>query len=317
MKLVSMIHAYPPYHNAGAETYVHQLHRWLAARGHDVRVLQRDPIAGGEWEGVRTGRRGPPRWVDRTTAGAVILTHLDETPIAEAAAARVGVPLVHVVHNDKQLDFHNVRHADLIVANSDWIAETIPDRFADTPTVVLYPPTFVSDYRTDPAERVALTLVNLLEGKGALVFYELARRLPDRLFYGVVGAYGAQVPAPKLDNLKTIRNRPDMAPVWDETRLYLQPSVYESYGKAAVEALASGIPVIAHPTEGLLESLGSAGVFCDRDNIDAWVEAIEAFDDPETYRLAAKAARARAEELEARTVAQLEALEAELEKLAP
>lgn len=311
-----MLHAYPPRHNAGAETYVHQLHRWLAARGHDVRVLQRDPIAGGEWEGIKTGRRGPPRWTDRTTDGAVILTHLDETPIAEAAAARVGAPLVHVVHNDKQLDFHQVRRADLIVANSDWIAETIPDRFADTPTVVLYPPTFCADYPTDPAERVAITLVNLLEGKGAPLFYELARRLPARTFYGVVGAYGIQVPAPSLPNLRIIRNRPDMGPVWDETRLYLQPSVYESYGKAAVEALASGIPVIAHPTEGLKESLGPAGIFCDRDDPDAWVEAIEALDDTEAYELASKTARTRAEELETLTVSQLETLEAALETLA-
>ena len=39
---------------------------------------------------------------------------------------------------------------------------------------------------------------------------------------------------------------------------------------AAVEALAHGIPVIAHPTPGLRESLGFAGTYVDRDNIDAW-----------------------------------------------
>jgi glycosyltransferase involved in cell wall biosynthesis len=311
-----MLHAYPPYHNAGAESYVHQLHRWLVGRGHEVQVLQRDPIAGPSWDGVKTGRRGPPRWVDRITSGKLILTHLDETPIAENAAGRTGSPLVHILHNDQQLDFHNVRRADLIVANSDWIAETIPDRFASTPTAVLYPPTFCADYETDPRERVAVTLVNLTREKGAHVFYELARRLPDRPFYAVTGAYGVQVPKPRdLDNVRPIRNRPNMAPVWDETRLYLQPSSYESYGKAAVEALASGIPVIAHPTEGLRESLGPAGVFVDRDDLDGWETAIRELDDPETYALASKAARARAEELEARTVAQLRNVETFLEEL--
>lgn len=312
-----MLHAYPPYHNAGAESYVHQLHRWLQSRGHDVQVLQRDPIAGAEWQGIKTGRRGPPRWVDRVAAGRLILTHLDETPIAETAAARNGSPLVHILHNDQQLDYHNVRRADLIVANSDWIAATVPDRFASTPTLVLYPPTFCADYQTDARERVAVTLVNLTPEKGAHVFYELARRFPDRPFYAVTGAYGVQVPAPRdLDNVRVIRNRPDMAPVWDETWLYVQPSSYESYGKAAVEALASAVPVLAHPTPGLLESLGPAGIFADRDDVDAWETEIRKLEDPETYALASKAARARAEELETRTVAQLEAVEAALERLA-
>lgn len=317
LRVLSMLHAYPPFHNAGAESYAHQLHRWLVGRGHDVQVLQRDPIAGGEWEGVKTSRRGPPRWVDRIAAGRLILTHLDETPIAENVATRLGVPLVHIVHNDRQLDFHHVKRADLIIANSDWIAKTVPARFAQTPTLVLYPPTFCADYPTDQTERFALTLVNLTREKGAGTFYELARRLPRRTFYAVTGAYGQQVPTPRgLDNVKTIRNRPNMGPVWDETRLYLQPSSYESYGKAAVEALASGIPVLAHPTEGLLESLGTAGIFAQRDDVDAWVEAIEKLDDPARYQRAARKARRRAVELEKRTVAQLEAVEAALLELA-
>lgn len=311
IRLLSVIHAYPPTHNAGAETYVHQLHRWLTGRGHDVQVLQRDPIGTlREWEGIPVKRRGPPRWTDREAAGRVILTHLDETPIAEAIANRTGQPLVHVLHNDRQLTFHNVRRADLIVANSDWIADAVPDRFDAVPRIVLYPPTFAADVPHGRSERHALTLVNLTPEKGAHVFYELARRLPDRQFYAVAGAYGAQVKPPPLPNVRMIRNRPTMAPVWDETRLYLQPSSYESYGKAAVEALTAGIPVIAHPTEGLVESLGSAGIFVDRDDVDGWVEAIERLDTTRAYNRAADAAEARGRELEALVVSQLETFEA-------
>jgi glycosyltransferase involved in cell wall biosynthesis len=52
------------------------------------------------------------------------------------------------------------------------------------------------------------------------------------------------------------------------------PSVHESYGMAAVEALASGIPVIAHPTPGLREALGDAGTFVDRADVRVWVAAV-------------------------------------------
>lgn len=316
LRLLFMLHAYPPYHNAGAETYLHNLAKWLTGRGHDVKVLTRDPLAGlSEWEGVKLGRRGPVRWTDREVAGRIVVTHLDETPIAEAAAARTGRPLVHVLHNDRQLEFHHVRIADLLVANSEWLLDHIPERFTDTAQTVLYPPTFVDDYDTDPEHRSRISLVNLLDGKGAPLFYELARRLPDREFWGISGAYGAQKPAPALPNLEIRPNRPDMGPVWEETRILLAPSVYESYGKAAVEALASGIPVIAHPTEGLSESLGTAGIFCDREDPDAWVAAIENLDDSRRYRAAARRARSRAEELEKITIDQLTRLEELLETL--
>jgi len=160
-------------------------------------------------------------------------------------------------------------------------------------------------------------LVNMLEAKGARVFYYLAARMPERKFLAVTGAYGKQIPVPaELTNVTVRPNRVDMAPVWEQTRLYLQPSEYESYGKAAVEAMAHAIPVLAHPTAGLLESLGEAGVFIDREEGEKWVQAVTELDDPKTYRRQAKKARTRAEELEAINYTQLEALERALEEVA-
>lgn len=317
--VVYVLHGYPPHHNAGAETMAHEINRWLVGRGHDVTVLTRSTVAAAaQWEGVKTKARGPARWLDRQIAGAVVLTHLDETPLAEAAATRVGVPLVHVVHNDRQLDFHQVRKADLVVANTEWIRRTIPERLAGAPSIVVHPPTFTAEYPTSSPARRYVTLINLSDGKGAPLFYALARRLPDRDFLAVAGAYGVQLSKPEdLDNVTERHNRVEMAPVWDRTRVLLAPSVYESFGKAAAEALAGGIPVIAHPTPGLRESLGDAGIFVDRDDIDAWVAALAELDDPKVYAEASVQARARAVELEAMTRAQLETFETWLEKLAP
>jgi len=76
------------------------------------------------------------------------------------------------------------------------------------------------------------------------------------------------------------------------------PSDYESWGRVGVEAMASGIPVLAHPTDGLVESLGSAGVFCDRDDADAWQAAIESLDARDAYRAASRKAKARSKQLD-------------------
>jgi glycosyltransferase involved in cell wall biosynthesis len=62
--------------------------------------------------------------------------------------------------------------------------------------------------------------------------------------------------------------------VWARTGVLLAPSITEAWGMAAVEALAHGIPVIAHPTPGLREALGFAGRYVDRDNVDAWESVV-------------------------------------------
>jgi glycosyltransferase involved in cell wall biosynthesis len=72
------------------------------------------------------------------------------------------------------------------------------------------------------------------------------------------------------------------------------PSVHESCGMAAVEALASGIPVIAHPTPGLREALGDAGTFVDRPDVRGWVAAIrELYPDGERWDAAVASGFAR------------------------
>lgn len=77
------------------------------------------------------------------------------------------------------------------------------------------------------------------------------------------------------------------------------PSYYESWGRVAVEAMSLGIPVIAHPTPGLKESLGDAGLFANRDSIDQWVRLIDKLKtDPWFYGLKSAEGRVRARHLD-------------------
>ncbi|MGY0063372.1 glycosyltransferase [Streptomyces sp. LZ34] len=78
------------------------------------------------------------------------------------------------------------------------------------------------------------------------------------------------------------------------------PSVYESYGMAAVEAMCSGIPVIAAPTPGLVESLSWASTFAAGDDLDGWVSTIRHLSLRDRWHAASLAARERVAELDPR-----------------
>lgn len=132
-------------------------------------------------------------------------------------------------------------------------------------------------------------------------FWAIARRLPDVPFLAVRGGYGRQVIPRRIPrNVEVIDHVPgdrmdDL--VWARTRVLLAPSLRESWGMTATEALQRGIPVIAHPTPGLVESLGPAGIFLDRRDVAEWVRVIGHLDrDSGAYarRAIAAAARGRA-----------------------
>jgi glycosyltransferase involved in cell wall biosynthesis len=86
------------------------------------------------------------------------------------------------------------------------------------------------------------------------------------------------------------------------------PSQYESYGRTAVEALASGIPVIAAPTPGLKESLNGSGIFCNL-NLDEWVGAIKELDNNVKYKEASDRALKRFAEIQLQSERELDEME--------
>lgn len=306
-----MLHAYPPTHNAGAEWAAHSLLRDLAARGHTVDVLlsqAADNDSVFQIDGVRVhpyrSKADPGPWMRGPQHANVIVTHLENTARASVLGELNRIPVVHLLHNtfEKSKSWLVKGSPTLVVYNSAWMQADAAAWWrihqGDRPMpwgITVHPPVSVADYQATPGDRI--TLINLTEEKGAKVFYGLAERMPRRKFLGVIGGYGEQVVRDDLPNVEIIPHTPGdrMAKdVYARTKILLAPSSYESYGRVAVEAMCSGIPVIAHPTPGLLESLGEAGTFCDRDDLDAWEAAIRQLATPNTYRQATKTAVARA-----------------------
>lgn len=318
MRVLAHVHKYPPTHNAGAEWMLHAMLRDLVEHGHDVYVSFPEGPAPYRLEGVNVvGPHRGAKLTELARAADVLVTHLDRTREAAQAVAMVDRPLAHVVHNERQLAFHHVKPGPyvLVVSNSLWIDKALgwPGR-----RIVVRPPVNGADYRTETT-RELVTLVNVTEAKGSGLFYRLATAERGRRFLGVLGAYGTQDTrtARRLSNVELLAHTADIVgDVYARTRVVLMPSSYESYGRVAVEAAASGIPTIAHPTEGLVEALGPAGIFVDRGDERGWRKALAELDDPEVYLEASIKALARSERLTALAVVDLDLWRTTLEALA-
>lgn len=323
-RVLAHVLRYLPSHNAGAERMLHELLAGLVARGWDATVVavehRGDPY---EWDGILVQALTDAQMVDPYSWCDIAVTHLDVTPMA-LAWARYGRPLVHLVHNHRQLLHHRVPNdgAQAVIWNSEWVVDAAEAEVGGPwrgPSIVVRPPSFAADHAISVKDRRQLrtaTLVNLLGEKGGPLFWRLARKADGWAFLGVKGAYGMQVvPDPLPPNGTVVENRPDLADVWASTSVYLAPSWYESWGLAPVEAMHSGIPVVAHPTPGLVEALtsptlGPCAIFVDRDDDDAWVDALHRLRNVQTWRKWSKLSYARSAELDEQATGDLDRLDA-------
>ncbi|WP_406740731.1 glycosyltransferase family 4 protein [Streptomyces atratus] len=160
-------------------------------------------------------------------------------------------------------------------------------------TLVLPPPIDPGRYQVTPGSMV--TLNGSTAAKGADVLAEVAARLPETRFL-VVRAAGHE-PGPQLPNV-TVVDRADPRTVYARTRVLLMPSTTESYGRAGVEAMLSGIPVLAAPLPGIREALGAAATYIPRSDTARWAGELRRLTDPAAYTDASVRARDHAERLD-------------------
>lgn len=305
---------------------MHSVLEGLVVRGwaaHIVAVEHRGPPY--QWNGITvqalpdSAMAAPYAWCD------VALTHLDITSHA-MAWARYGRPLTHLVHNHRQLIHHHVQDDGINhpIFNSRWIAEDEWGHWQG-PSIVVRPPLDPSEHETTVRNRHALrtvALVNLLGIKGGELLWRLARRLPEWRFVGVEGSYGHQViPEPFPPNGEFVPMGGDMRDVWKRTSVYVQPSFYESWGLAMLEAMCSGIPAVVSRTPGLVESTtspehGPCALVCDYGDDEQWYDALVRLEDRAEWERWSRLALLRTAELGVQTVSDLDALDVFARRLA-
>ncbi|GAA4934523.1 glycosyltransferase family 4 protein [Streptomyces coeruleoprunus] len=310
LSIAARVYGYPPTHNAGSEWMLHSMLRPLVEHGHRVTVWLSHPgsiekrydIGGVSVVPYQEGAD----FAAAVQKADVLISHFENVPLVSGLARTRQIPVVVICHDNFATTFHNAAGADLLVYNSEWIRRDgeifyarYPPEFLPKRTIVVRPPVIAEDYRTEPGDRA--TLVNLNADKGGELFWRIAAWTPEWSFLGVRGAYGQQImPPPRLPNCEVVDSVPGTnmrEHVYSRSRVMLMPSLYESWGRVAVEACASGIPVIAHPTPGLVESLGAAGIFAYRDDVNAWIHALLALRDPVNWARASRRAKARSEQL--------------------
>lgn len=298
-----ILHMYPPEHNAGAEWMVHCLNRYLIQEaGYKVNVIL-PSFPHKEFEGVKLYTFSQTKEIeDVLRHSSVILSHLDYQVHAVKTAAIVKRPIVLFMHNHSQNNYlkkyrsfissYNVH----LIHNSQWISRVYNHHKYDS--VVLYPPVNWKDYQVQTSRRY-VSLINVNKNKGGDLLVEIAKQMPDVEFLAVKGGYGDQVVDTSVQNIKYINHTDKIKEIYAQSGIVLMPSREESWGRVAIEAMSSGIPVIANPTPGLKEACGPAGIFLSREKPEEWVSMIYKLrENPELYNKYKNASLKRAKQLE-------------------
>lgn len=308
MKILCYVHAYSGHgREAGAETTMADLLESLVARGWEATVLlseSKNPVQPYERNGVKVLQETDWKQLNAEVAKTdVLISHLECSERTAIVARRSRKPIVQLIHNTMwQTTGYLAEGCDLAIYNTQWVADyhntskrnpliSLPQKSTemmgqrivfksrndgDWAHIVLHP-------QIDPVKYVwgingphdCIGMVNFHEMKNPHVFFEMARRFPDLKFLGLKGGYGEQL-IEDCPNVEILENTEHIGrDFYSRLRLLLVPSMYESFGRVAVEAAAQGVPTIASPTPGLKEALGCYGVFADPKDIDSWEKAIK------------------------------------------
>jgi glycosyltransferase involved in cell wall biosynthesis len=172
-----------------------------------------------------------------------------------------------------------------VVYNSHMTQDTLPTLHDNMRMIPFVETEKFKSVRSNTIQNDVVCLINCNQNKGGELFKELANKMKDVQFLGVKGGYSNQVidnnPPP---NLRYIDNQKDIMVVFKKIGILVMPSKNETWGRTAVEAMSSGVPVIHSESAGLVECVGGAGIMCVHDDIDAWEDAIRRLISDRAYR---------------------------------
>jgi glycosyltransferase involved in cell wall biosynthesis len=178
---------------------------------------------------------------------------------------------------------HAARTADVVICNSSFTAREVRD-LLHVPAErihVAHPapaPVFAADgERAELGRRYVLSVATLEPRKNLETLLDAHELLDGELGLAVVGAAGWG-PQPRLDRPGVIRlgyvDDGELARLYRGAAVFAYPSRFEGFGIPVLEAMASGVPVVASAHASIDEACGDAAVRADPESADALAAGI-------------------------------------------
>jgi glycosyltransferase involved in cell wall biosynthesis len=309
IRVLWIIEDYVPWVNAGSEVCTHEINTFLMKKPYKWDVWVAAP---GQpkvtYEGVRCfDLYDTQTLLEVLNSSQIIQTFCHRfRKQLNYITAKTGIPVVTWIHTEghSKTNWHvNPDYAPRVwnVFNSKSMLEAAGD---DVPNSAVFIP--IVDFRAYKVEKHKpryVTLSNLNSNKGGALLIQLAKACPEMEFLGVEGGYAKQIKDTSLPNLTYLPHTNRIKDVYEQTWVQIMPSAVETWGRTAVEAMSSGIPVVVSPTPGLKECCGAAAIYVDRDDLEGWVRTLRRLKaDSEFYKSRSKAAFERARALDPRPV---------------
>jgi glycosyltransferase involved in cell wall biosynthesis len=198
------------------------------------------------------------------------------------------------------LDWLAVRRAGQLIANSHYTAGVLRRLYGRKPDGVVYPGVDLKLFWPRPGDQAggyAVTVGRLAPEKGLDRLFEVWREVPDLPLHVVgAGERGLQRGAPPQVVFRGPLPPRELAEVYRQASMAVFAPRGEEFGIAPLEAMASGLPVVAWREGGLLESVvdGQTG-FLPADEVTFRQRVRLLARDHDLRRRLGEAGRARAE----------------------
>ena len=319
MTTVALSHGYPPLWNMGGEVSLHR--SMTAIKGE--RVVLTNTQAEYYIDGIRVTQINTPdvlninanpspiaEQLKDLNANVIIAQNELSLPAVLAADAMGAVSIVSV-HTPPKYGRgirEGVVYADYAVYNT----ETSARQWGEPNAMVVHPPISPLPEKTVPTGD-AYTVLSSLLNKGVEVVLELAKLYPNKRFIIVRspaepthGISNLEERASKLPNVE-LHPRVDPKDVYkyfEQTRILLVPSMYETYGMSAIEAAGYGIPCVHVDTPHVREGIGDAAVLVSPLSVSETANGIDLIES--NYKSYSDKARAKAEWLQDRQAIELQ-----------
>ena len=169
------------------------------------------------------------------------------------------------VYLNRKLTLRYSKKINTIVTNSSSTRDRVK-KYYNRDSTVIYPPIYTSHYKNKDSKGYWLSVNRLFRNKRVEIQLEAFRKIPDEKLI-VVGSYEKsalqfesykkELDLLKPENVKILNWVPntELVNLYSECKGFITTSMKEDFGMTAVEALASGKPVIAPNEGGYKESI--------------------------------------------------------------